>query len=51
MLYAQTVIRTHKLGLLVIPHAKLFTVNVKGKKQEILAEEKMDINPYESAQE
>ena len=51
MIYAQTVIRAHQLGLLVIPKAKLFSVIVEDKKYEVIAEQKMDINPYESAQE
>ncbi len=51
MIYAQTVIRTHQLGLLIIPHAKLFTVDLGDEKHEIIAEQKMNINPHESAQE
>lgn len=51
MINSQTVVRTYKLGLLVIPNAKLFTVNVEGEEHEIIAERKVDINPHESAQE
>ncbi len=51
MINAQTVVRTHQLGLLVIPHAKLFNVNTENEEYEIIAEQKVDINPYESAQE
>ncbi len=51
MITAQTVLRTHQLGLLVIPHAKLFTVTVNGKEHHIIAERKLDINPHESMQE
>ena len=51
MINAQTVIRTHQLGLLVIPHAKLFTVNSEGEEYEIIAEQRVDINAQESAQE
>ena len=51
MIFAQTVIRTNQLGLLVIPKAKLFTVDLGGKKYEVIAEQKVDINLYESAQE
>lgn len=51
MINAQTVIRTHQLGLLVIPNAKHFTINFQGKEYEILAERKVDINPLSSMQE
>lgn len=51
MIYAQTVIRTDQLGLLVIPKAKLFTVDLGGKKYEVIAEQKVDINSHESVQE
>ncbi|VHO02673.1 hypothetical protein [Candidatus Rhabdochlamydia sp. T3358] len=51
MIYAQTVIRTHQLALLVIPKAKLFIVDLEGKKYEVIAEQKLDINPHEGAQE
>lgn len=51
MINAQTIVRTHQLGLLVIPNAKLFTVNAEGEEYEIIAERKVDINPEESAQE
>lgn len=51
MVNAQTVVRTHQLRLLVIPNAKLFTVDADGEEYEIIAEKKIDINPYESSQE
>jgi|GEM_PF-6917535 len=51
MINAQTVLRTHQLGLLVLPHAKIFNVKAEGKEYEIIAEQKVDINPNESAQE
>jgi hypothetical protein len=51
MINAQTVVRTHQLGLLVIPHAKLFTVHAENEDYEIIAEQKMDINPHKGAQE
>lgn len=51
MINAKTIVRTHQLGLLVIPNAKLFTVNVEGDEYDIIAERKLDINPHESAQE
>lgn len=51
MIDAQTVIRTYQLGLLVIPNAKLFTVNVDDEEYDIIAERKVDINPHTSAQE
>ena len=47
MIYAQTVIRSHQLGQLLIPNAKLFTVELEGKKHEIIAERKIEINPNE----
>ncbi len=50
-LAAIEVCRTYQLGLLVIPRVKLFTVTIKGEKYVIIAEQKLDINPYESAQE
>ncbi len=51
MIKAWTVCRTHALGLLVIPNAKLFTVEAEGEVYEIIAEKKLDLNPSESAQE
>ncbi len=51
MIRAQTVCRTYALGLLVIPNAKLFTVDVEGEKYEIIAEKKLDLNPSEDVQE
>jgi hypothetical protein len=51
MLNAQTVVRTQQLGLLIIPHAKLFNVNAENEKYEIIVEQKLDINSFESAQE
>ncbi len=51
MIKAQTIVRNHQLGLLVIPNAKLFKVEAEGEEYEIIAERKVDINPHESAQE
>lgn len=47
MLYAQTIIRTHQLGLLVIPKATLLTVDIEGKKYELIAQEKMLVDQHE----
>ena len=47
MIWAQTVCRTHALGLLVIPSAKLFMVEG----YQVIVEEKLDFSPSESAQE
>jgi hypothetical protein len=46
MLKAKEVCLTHQLGLLVIPHAKKFTVAG----HTLIAEETLDFNPKESAQ-
>lgn len=51
MINAQVVCQTHQLGLLIIPNAKLFTVEADGEEYEIIAEKKLDLNPSESAQE
>ena len=51
MVNALTVCRTHQLDLLVIPKAKLFTVQMEGKKYELIAEQKLDINHEEETQE
>lgn len=51
MLYAQIVVHTHQLGLLVIPKAKLLTIKIEDKKYKIIAQEKMLINQHEGAQE
>lgn len=51
MVRAQTVVRTHNLGLLVIPRAKLITVEFQGKKYDIIAEQKLDISHEASKQE
>lgn len=51
MILAKTVCRTHQLGLLVIPNAKLFTVEVNGKNYEFIAEKKLDIISNESLHE
>ncbi|HEY4831497.1 MAG TPA: hypothetical protein VIH61_02945 [Waddliaceae bacterium] len=51
MVDAQTVCRTHQLGLLVIPRAKLFTIEADGKKYDIIAEKILDFTPRISAQE
>jgi len=47
MIDAKTVCRVNQLGLLIIPNARLFNVE----KYEIIAEQKLDITPEESAQE
>lgn len=49
--YAKTVCRTHHLGLLVVPNAKLFRVQVGGKTHTLLAERKLDLNPDQTGQE
>lgn len=51
MIDAQTVLRTHQLGLLVLPHAKLFEVDADGERYQIIAEEKLDIDMNSSRQE
>jgi len=51
MISAKTVCRTHQLGLLMIPNAKLFTVEADGEAYDIIAEKKLDLNPSSSAQE
>lgn len=37
---------TNQLALLVIPKAKLFTVDLRGKKYEAIAEKKVDTNSH-----
>lgn len=51
MVYAQEVVHSHQLGLLVIPQAKLFTVNFEGKDYEIIAEQRLGISPDLEIQE
>jgi hypothetical protein len=51
MINAQTVLRTHQLGLLVLPHAKMITVAADGEEYDIIAKQKLDINHSEGAQE
>ncbi len=51
ILHAKKICRTHDLGLLVIPNIRLFSVNYDGKNFHFIAEQKMDINPNENAQE
>jgi len=51
ILKGQTICDTHKLGLLVIPKAELFTVQIDGREYDVLVEQKLDINPVESIQE
>lgn len=51
MIQAKVVCMVHYLSLLIIPHAKLFTINIEGKQHEVIAEEKLDITPEESKQE
>lgn len=51
MVRAQTLIRTYKLGLLALPRAKLFSVDVEGKEYDIIAERKLDINTDKEVQE
>lgn len=50
MIDAQTAIRTNQLGLLVIPNAKLFTINFEGQEYDIIAEKCLDLS-HESRQE
>ncbi|NGX43637.1 MAG: hypothetical protein K940chlam7_01936 [Chlamydiae bacterium] len=51
MVVGKRVCRIHKLGQLVIPNAKLFTVTVEGNEYDIIAEKKLDIDHHESMQE
>lgn len=51
MLLAQEVCRVHRLGLLVIPKATLFTLTAGNTEYEILAELKLDITPNAISQE
>lgn len=51
MIYARNVCDTHKLGLLVIPNAKLFSVEHEEKQYEILAEKTLDFNSHEGIQQ
>ena len=51
MVTAETVCRTHDLGLLVIPRAQKIEIQHNDRRYTVLAEEKIDINPESSAQE
>lgn len=51
MVKAKAVCILHRLGLMVVPHARKFTVNSEGKEYVVIAEEKLDFNPTASAQE
>ncbi|WP_039376792.1 hypothetical protein [Parachlamydia acanthamoebae] len=51
MIHAQTIIHMHQLGLLVIPNARLFVLQVEEKEYEIIAERKLDVNSDEDIQE
>ncbi|MDQ5957020.1 MAG: hypothetical protein QG627_1305 [Chlamydiota bacterium] len=42
----KNMIFTNQLALLVIPKAKLFTVDLRGKKYEAIAEQKVDTNSH-----
>lgn len=44
MVYAKSICKIHRLGLLVIPSAKLFSIEHEGRMVEILAERKLDLN-------
>lgn len=51
MIKAKEVCLARELGLLVIPQAKKFTVNVQDNKYVFIAEESLDVNADESSQE
>lgn len=51
MVKAKGVCLAKDLGLLRIPHARKFEVNVGGVAYTLIAEEYLDVNPHESAQE
>lgn len=51
MVDAKTVCRVHELGLLVIPNARLFSVDVDGENYDVIAERKLDIDAVEGMQE
>lgn len=50
-IFAKTVIRTHQLGLLIIPNTKLFTVTLRKRKHAVIVEQKMDIDQDIDVQE
>lgn len=51
MVKAKAVCLAHHLGLLVLPHARKFTVKTEGKEYTLIAEECLDFNPKASTQE
>lgn len=51
MIKAKSICLINNLGLLIIPHARKFTLNINGKEWVFIAEESMDIISNESAQE
>ncbi len=51
MINAHYVLRINSLALLVLPHAKIFDVNVNGESHKIIAEQKLNIIVNESMQE
>ncbi|WP_068469672.1 DUF648 domain-containing protein [Candidatus Protochlamydia phocaeensis] len=51
MIKAKGVCLTHQLGQLIIPHAKKVDIKVNNAKYTLIAEETLDFNPTESAQE
>lgn len=51
MIKAKEVCLANQLGLLVVPHAKKITINAEGKAYSLIAEEYLDFNPKQSAQE
>jgi len=51
MVDAKQTCLVHQLGLLIIPHAKTFTVNADGNEYTFIAEEYLEFNPRESSQE
>ena len=51
MVKAKEVCMTNELGLLVIPHAKKFQIEAEGRQYTFIAEEGLDLNHNESAQE
>lgn len=51
MIHAQTMIRTHGLNFLVIPQAKMFSIDRNGKNYAVIVERKMDFNPHLAMQD
>ncbi|MBS4166975.1 MULTISPECIES: DUF648 domain-containing protein [unclassified Neochlamydia] len=51
MIEAKKVCLANDLGLLIIPHGRKFDVEVSGVAYTLIAEESLDFNPNESAQE